>query len=74
MPNFSELKKIPLREIWENEARDFTPWLESNIQTLGDALGMDLEFVDREASVGDFSLDIRARDLGSSRTVALKTN
>lgn len=72
MRTFSELRKIPLREIWENEASDFTPWLESNIQTLGDALGMDIEFVDREASVGDFSLDIRARDLGSSRTVVIE--
>ena len=72
MHNFSELKKIPLSEIWRNEASDFTPWLESNIQKLGDALGMDLEIIDREAPVGDFSLDLRAQDLGSSRTVVIE--
>ena len=72
MLKFSELNKIPLSEIWKNEASDFTPWLESNIQTLGDALGMDLEIIDREASVGDFSLDLRAQDLGSSRTVVIE--
>ena len=72
MHNFSELKRIPLREIWNHEASDFTPWLEENIQKLGDALGMDLEVVDKEASVGDFSLDLLAQDLGSSRTVIIE--
>ena len=72
MFKFSELKRIPLREKWKNEASDFTPWMESNIQKLGDALEMDLEVVDREASVGDFSLDLLAQDLGSSRTVVIE--
>lgn len=72
MLNFSELKRIPLREKWNHEASDFTPWLESNIQILGDALGMDLEVVDREVPVGDFFLDLLARDLGSSRTVVIE--
>lgn len=72
MLKFSELKRIPLREKWKNEASEFTPWLESNIQTLGDALGMDLEVISREASVGDFSLDLLAQDLGSSRTVVIE--
>ena len=72
MLKFSELKRIPLREKWKHEASEFTPWLEENIQKLGDALGMDLEVIDREASVGDFSLDLLAQDLGSSRTVIIE--
>ena len=72
MHNFSELKKIPLREIWPHEASNFTPWLAENIQMLGDALGMYLAITDREASVGKFYLDLLAKDLGSSRTVIIE--
>ena len=72
LQNFSELKCLPLRDIWPHEASDFTPWLASNIQTLGAVLGMDIEFTDREAEVGDFSLDLLAKDLGSSRTLIIE--
>ncbi len=72
MSNFSELKKVPLNEIWKHEASDFTPWLAENIQELGDALGLNLEFTGTEASVGDFSLDLLAQVEGSSRTVIIE--
>jgi len=66
------LNKVGLREIWPHEASDFTPWLAENIDELGKALGMDLELIEQEASVGDFSLDILAKDLGTSRTVIVE--
>ena len=72
MIKFSELKKVPLREIWPHEASDFTPWLAENIQKLGDALGMNLAIIDREAPVGNFYLDLLARDLESSRAVVIE--
>lgn len=72
MKTFGQLKRLDLRSVWTKEATDFTPWLAENIQELGKALGMDIELVAREASVGDFSLDLLAKDLGSNRTVILE--
>jgi hypothetical protein len=72
MPDFGELTPVDIREIWANEARAFTPWLAENIARLGEALGMDLEVVAREAVVGDFSLDLLAKDLSSGRHVVIE--
>lgn len=69
---FGELKKVSLKEIWDHEASDFTPWLSENIEKLGQALGMDLELTEREANVGDFSLDILAKDLATSNIVIIE--
>ena len=36
------IEKVRLRDIWEDEARDFTPWLakQENIDMLSETLGM----------------------------------
>jgi len=72
MTDFGEIKPVDIREIWPNEAMDFTPWLAENIERLGQSLGMELEVQEREADVGDFSLDIMAKDLGTGRTVVIE--
>lgn len=58
----SKLKKVPLREIWEKEAKDFTDWLEKNIDSLNEQLDLKLTVTAREKKVGDFFLDIEAED------------
>lgn len=69
---FEELKRIPMRQVWDHEEYDFSPWLGDNIEALGDALGLELELTDREASVGGFNLDLLAKDLGSNDNVIIE--
>ena len=45
----SRLERIPLRELWPNEAVHFTTWLAENLDFLGEALGMALSLVEQEA-------------------------
>lgn len=66
------LARLDPRQVWQNEAHDFTPWLVQHIEMLGEALGLELEVVDHEAAVGDFSADIVARDLGRDRLVVVE--
>lgn len=61
-----KLKKVPLREIWKDEAKDFTSWLSENIDTLNDALEINLTVIEREKNVGEFYLDIVAEDSDSN--------
>jgi hypothetical protein len=59
----SRLEEMDPRDVWSDEARDFTPWLMENAQYLGEVLGIDVEFEAREHPVGAFSLDIFGRDI-----------
>ncbi len=69
----ANIEQVDLREVWQNEAEDFTPWLADNIELLGKALGMDLEVTAQEARVGNrYSLDILARDPGRDRPVVIE--
>ena len=72
MKILSGLNKKPPQKLWKDEAKDFTPWLAENIETLGNALGLDLKFKEREASVGDFSLDLLAEDVNTKRKVIIE--
>ncbi len=68
----STIERVDIRSIWQNEAKDFTPWLAENISLLGDSLGMNLETVSQEAAVGNYRLDILARDAGADIHVAIE--
>ena len=52
------LKSVPPRNMWVNEARDFTPWLAANINNLSKAIGLELEVENTEVACGPYSADI----------------
>jgi hypothetical protein len=57
-----KIERIPIRDIWRNEARGFTGWLFDNIEVLAEELDIGLSSIDKEKSVGSFSADIVAED------------
>lgn len=61
-----------IREIWMNEARDFTPWLAQNLELLGEELGYDFEIIKTEKEVGNYYLDILAKEVGTGNLVAIE--
>lgn len=66
------LERLDPRKVWNGEAKEFTPWLRDNISILSEAVGLDLEVIESEGAVGDFKVDIVAKDLGSGRTVVIE--
>lgn len=65
-------EKVGVRERWENEALDFTPWLARNLDLLGKAVGLKLDLVRPEEQVGPFSLDILAKETDRGVLVAIE--
>ena len=68
------LEKVELREVWERENSDFTPWLagEENINILGQKIGLDLEVEAQEKSVGKFKADILCKDINTDNWVLIE--
>ena len=62
-----KIQRVPLRDVWEDEARNFTPWLKENIEVLNEVLeeeelNLYLSDVQIEQDAGDFSVDMVAKD------------
>lgn len=54
----SRTKKVSLRELWQDEAKDFTTWLEKNIDYLNEKVGFEITIRQREKRIGDFFVDL----------------
>ncbi len=69
-----KLQKIDLRRAWEHEALDFTNWLakDENLGLLSDEIGIGLQVIQTEASVGKFNVDILAEEENTGRKVIIE--
>lgn len=77
MAEFASLESQEVRDYWEHEAQKFTPWLANEIRTedvseLEDALGLDLEVIEEEKSVGRYNVDILAEVVDDNRNVVIE--
>lgn len=70
----SKLEKVDLREVWKHEALDFTNWLAKpeNLELLSDEIGIDISFIQTEASVGNFNVDILAEEENTGRKIVIE--
>ena len=73
-PPLMRLERVDLRDYWEKEDTEFTPWLaeSDNLQFLGETIGMDLELVDTEANVGLYRADVLCRDNNTDAYVLIE--
>lgn len=68
------LTSVDLRKAWNHEAYDFTRWLseETNLALLSDEIGIEIKFIESEASVGKFSVDILAEEENTGRKIIIE--
>jgi hypothetical protein len=65
------IERVELREVWRSEPRNFTTWLQDNLDVLNEHLDFELTQADREQPVGTFNVDLIAIDT-HGRTVAIE--
>lgn len=68
------IKISNLQDVWKNESTDFTPWLAKaeNLALLGEAIGIDITLEERESNVGDFRVDIFAKEDVTGRNIIIE--
>lgn len=67
--NVVKLEQILVRDIWDREDTNFTPWLADNISRLSEKIDMELSVIECEKSVGPFSADIYAEDEKGNKVI-----
>jgi Domain of unknown function (DUF4268) len=68
------LSKVDPRTVFSGEKAPLTTWLAAHLDTVGAALGMDLELIEQNGTSGGVSADIIARDIGRDRIVIIENS
>ena len=64
-----KLEPVDLRELWKHEERGFSAWLEGNLETLSESIGVSLSDPHRELVAGSFQVDLVAEDENGDRVI-----
>lgn len=71
MNQVGKLEKVDLRDIWKNEAKDFTTWLFENLESLSEAINLTLLEPEQEKQVDGsrYCIDIMAETEGGEGVI-----
>jgi hypothetical protein len=69
MKIISKIRRVSLREVWKHEARDFTQWLQGNLDVLSEIVDVPLASAEKEQRAGAFSVDLVAEDVNGNTVV-----
>jgi hypothetical protein len=67
--SIGRLEPVAVRELWAHEERGFSAWLETNLDTLSEAIGITLSDPQRELPAGNFQVDLVAEDDNGDRVI-----
>ncbi len=67
------LERVELRTVLNKVATDFTPWLAKpeNLESISEALGIDLVSTGKEQSVGAYLADMLCNDAFSGKSILI---
>jgi len=74
MTQLGKLQKVDLRSVWKHEATDFSSWLvqPENLDVLAEQLGIEIEPIGTEVSVGRFKIDILAKEPNTNEQIIIE--
>lgn len=74
MTQLGKLEKVDLRSVWKHEATDFSAWLalRENLDVLAEQLGIEIEPIGTEVSVGRFKIDILAKEPNTNEQIIIE--
>ena len=64
-----KITKVSLRELWHKEDKDFTMWLEENVEFLNEVLNFEISIDSREERVGPFKVDLFGEDTNGNKVI-----
>jgi len=71
MPELGHLERVDPKKIWKEE-RDFTRWLRENIPLLSKTIGLDIDLVESEVSIGAFAADLVGQEPTTKKPVVIE--
>ncbi|WP_018256769.1 hypothetical protein [Halomicrobium katesii] len=66
------VEDLSLNDVWNHEEHGFTPWLVDHIDRLEEAIGIEIDSVEREDSVGGYTADITGKELNTDGNVVIE--